>query len=658
MIKKEESGSAPALGFMKPIEKKTRDASVLKQLGNASTSPKALKVPQGFQLAPIVLENQKDPFIKPKLSVDLKLEVIKLQQEKQPIEKQHIQDTAEVLEEILQASEQGLLSLPERQKIQAKEEHKNKALEDKEAKAKYDRMLEKQREEIRKKRHLALQEEIEKKKQEKIKQEEEQKLQKEAAEKEKKVKQKRDVSQAKTKDDQKRQLIDEAKRKKEEEKAQKKAEEEERKLIEKLRKQQDNKEFFKKQKQQLEQEFVKRRMEQEEAEKIKKEMEDIKKAQQEQVKNKMVNFMKQNKDHQRNEQQEWEQIQAFLNEPETQAVFNKYEKSFGKTFKHFAALDKKDMNLHSLQRISLQEFTKFGFQLKLIPRVATNEDFIHIFRALIREKTSTLTQKELDELGLGVNTLGLEDFKKAMIRIAILGQNRLPEDEWLLYKLPEWMAEGTSAGHKSVPQSTTNRVQKNIKIRGRSTLNSQGSQRRLIKQGSTAGIENEEGPGAGEISQTDINPIAAKKASVVRKTKEQKLIEELGKAKERQEKLGNIKIEDRKLNKAFDVSLVNSHTIDALLQYLQLQPNAHVDHHDKTNLVEGIPVPEGAAEEQINEFDPYNEGGVYDENGNPIEGDGQQAAQSHNDKEELERQGYDDNIVGPDGEKEQWKMVE
>lgn len=69
----------------------------------------------------------------------------------------------------------------------------------------------------------------------------------------------------------------------------------------------------------------------------------------------------------------------------------------------------------------------------------------------------------------------------------------------------------------------------------------------------------------------------------MRKTKEQKLIEELGKAKERQERMGSIKIEDRKLNKPFDVSLVNSHTVDALLQYLQLQPNAHAEALDKTN---------------------------------------------------------------------------
>lgn len=88
----------------------------------------------------------------------------------------------------------------------------------------------------------------------------------------------------------------------------------------------------------------------------------------------------------------------------------------------------------------MQEFTKFGFQMKLIPRVITNEDMVLIFRDLIREKTSSLTETELNEYGLGINTLGPDDFKKALIRIAILGQNRLPEDEWLLYKLPEWMA--------------------------------------------------------------------------------------------------------------------------------------------------------------------------------------------------------------------------
>jgi hypothetical protein len=54
--------------------------------------------------------------------------------------------------------------------------------------------------------------------------------------------------------------------------------------------------------------------------------------------------------------------------------------------------------------------------------VISNDDLTFIFRALIRERTSTMTKKELDFLGMGVNSLGIEDFKKALIRIAILGQ--------------------------------------------------------------------------------------------------------------------------------------------------------------------------------------------------------------------------------------------
>ena len=44
-----------------------------------------------------------------------------------------------------------------------------------------------------------------------------------------------------------------------------------------------------------------------------------------------------------------------------------------------------------------------------------------IFRAIVREVGDKLTQKEIDELGLGVNSLSYDDFKRALIRIAILG---------------------------------------------------------------------------------------------------------------------------------------------------------------------------------------------------------------------------------------------
>lgn len=105
----------------------------------------------------------------------------------------------------------------------------------------------------------------------------------------------------------------------------------------------------------------------------------------------MVNFMKQNKDSLRNEQQEWQDIQAFYEDNEVQSAFNKVSKSLGQLFKYYAVLDKKEMIVHSMQRINFQEFTKFGFQTKIVPKVVTNEEMVLIFRAIVREKTSTLT---------------------------------------------------------------------------------------------------------------------------------------------------------------------------------------------------------------------------------------------------------------------------
>ena len=63
-------------------------------------------------------------------------------------------------------------------------------------------------------------------------------------------------------------------------------------------------------------------------------------------------------------------------------------------FKHFAVMDKKEMGGHSLQRVNFTEFTKFGYNKQIVPRVIPNDEMILIFRALVREGTSTMSQKE------------------------------------------------------------------------------------------------------------------------------------------------------------------------------------------------------------------------------------------------------------------------
>jgi hypothetical protein len=66
---------------------------------------------------------------------------------------------------------------------------------------------------------------------------------------------------------------------------------------------------------------------------------------------------------------------------------------------------------------------------------------------------------------------------------------------------------------------------------------------------------------------------STKPIGLVRKTKEQKILEELAKVKEREEKLMKVKIDDKKFNKNFDVSIINPHTVEAILQFLNVVPN-------------------------------------------------------------------------------------
>lgn len=101
-----------------------------------------------------------------------------------------------------------------------------------------------------------------------------------------------------------------------------------------------------------------------------------------------------------------------------------HQKGLESLFKFYSSQDKKEINFklnQNLQRISFNEFIKFGIKTNVQPYIISNEDMVLIFRVLTKERNENLTQKEIDEIGLGENSLTLEYFKKALIRIAILG---------------------------------------------------------------------------------------------------------------------------------------------------------------------------------------------------------------------------------------------
>lgn len=124
-------------------------------------------------------------------------------------------------------------------------------------------------------------------------------------------------------------------------------------------------------------------------------------------------------------------------------------------------------------------------------------------------------------------------------------------------------------------------------MRGRSQINSRASQRQpkdernLSKADSQTGLEPNLNPSAaGEeeqqhVEKRDSTPVnnSAKPIGLVRKTKEQKILEELAKVKEREEKLMKVKIDDKKFNKNFDVSIINPRTVEAIIQFLNVVPN-------------------------------------------------------------------------------------
>jgi hypothetical protein len=119
------------------------------------------------------------------------------------------------------------------------------------------------------------------------------------------------------------------------------------------------------------------------------------------------------------------------------------------------------------------------------------------------------------------------------------------------------------------------RVPKNVRVRGRSQINSRASQRapkedrNLSKADSQTHIEQPNAATGEEeqVEKRDSTPVnnSAKPIGLVRKTKEHKILEELAKVKEREEKLMKVKIDDKKFNKNFDVSVINPRTVEAIV---------------------------------------------------------------------------------------------
>lgn len=198
--------------------------------------------------------------------------------------------------------------------------------------------------------------------------------------------------------------------------------------------------------------------------------------------------------------------------------------------------------------LNFKEFIKFGYQTNITTTIVPNDDMVHIFRALVRERRDGMTQHEIEDMGLGINSLTPEDFKKALIRVAILGQDLL----------------GGTKGDKletKLESKDTNKPPIG-RSRGRSSQHSAMSMRgnMLAKQNSL-----------NELKTSASGHDTDRKDTLSRKSRDKKLLTDIAKEKDRQDKQMSVKIENKRMSKAFDVSIITAKTVEALLNYIQLQ---------------------------------------------------------------------------------------
>ncbi len=102
-------------------------------------------------------------------------------------------------------------------------------------------------------------------------------------------------------------------------------------------------------------------------------------------------------------------------------------------YKFYAAQDsRKDVTSFDLEllhkTLSFKEVIRFGYQQNITPNYITPEDMVHIYKNLVREMTD-LDKQNLDPDHKLSGMIDYEAFKKALVRIACLAQEKLGIDD-------------------------------------------------------------------------------------------------------------------------------------------------------------------------------------------------------------------------------------
>ena len=201
-----------------------------------------------------------------------------------------------------------------------------------------------------------------------------------------------------------------------------KTEEEERKkkaINEKLQK--EKQQFFKDQKLKIKKDFKDKINERKELQNLESELEYQKDIKKKQIKENMVNYLKNHKEDRDIELRQREEIYNFYQMNEE--IFEENENVIGKIFRHYCKANVKTIDNkleNNVNSINKEEFVKFGKNTQIVPKLLSSEVLLHIFTLLAKERLEKAGPD--DELGL---VLDYASFEKGLILIAIEGREIL-----------------------------------------------------------------------------------------------------------------------------------------------------------------------------------------------------------------------------------------
>jgi hypothetical protein len=349
---------------------------------------------------------------------------------------------------------------------------------------------------------------------------------------------------------------------------------------------QNNEEFLEQQKEKLQKEMEALAKEREELTKIKAEFENKEKETVEAVKGQVMKYFKSNKDKLKQEKKEKEQVNKFINKKAVKEVFDRYDIPLRYFFEFYSRSEHHQIshNLHKdMETMDFKEFIRFGYQTHIVPVLLPIDEMKSMFKQLVRQR-----QDENKEESMQV--LDYDYFLKALVRIAALGQDNLggqkgkklevrmeelKKEKQRTQKLKKTLAKKYAKNNKSMNGSETS-LERGAETDGNETgQETDKSRGEIYKRGAKKPRKKVKVIGLKDATlknTTVLKNVVSEADLLKRKTKNVNAMLQEGTKVEVLEHIKHVKVEDRRITKSVDVSLITEKTIEALLNYLHLLP--------------------------------------------------------------------------------------